>query len=139
MIKRLDRKTVFKFVSLMDSAIDSEKSDVEKYVKTLDLKHIKFKDGETPTFFLATNILAEQRAEILDKHYVIEHTQGEKAKTKITNHNSMMIEYFNVSVKNIEEGGQIKPADKEEFTGETKIEVGAYVSRLSSLGEEEKK
>lgn len=47
-----------------DSAIDSESSDYEKYLKTFDRKHLTLVEGEHPTIFRIRPLTYAQRMEL---------------------------------------------------------------------------
>lgn len=66
--KAIDRSETLKVVSTNDPAIDLNKSDVESYNKSHDLKHLSFKAGEEPTYFEMGTITFMKFAEIKDKH-----------------------------------------------------------------------
>lgn len=55
-----------KIVSIKDPAIDRDKSDLEAYAKTKDLSHLKFKDGEEPSFFVLGSIPYHLKNKIRD-------------------------------------------------------------------------
>ena len=66
--KAIDRNDTKEFVSSEDPAIDIANSDIEAYKESHDIKHLSFKDGESPTVFHMGTITFMKFAEIKDKH-----------------------------------------------------------------------
>lgn len=66
--KAIDRSETIKIVSADDPAIDKANSDIEAYNESHDLKHLSFKDDESPTTFHLGTIAFMKFSEIKDKH-----------------------------------------------------------------------
>jgi hypothetical protein len=144
-IKRLDPKAITKLVSISDEAIDKVTSDVKAYADTLDVSHLKFKEGELPTYFIIQNVDATLQAELKEKHYkIVPPTIGADgkpigAKVNVVGEGSMMIEYFKAGVKFIEDNGVQEPADITTVPFIVIQEIGSYVMVRTSLGDKLKK
>ena len=132
MISRIDPKTISKVVSLRDKAVNLEKSNIDEYEKTADIKHLVF-DGE-PTYFLVKNITAREQATISEKY-----VQFDGGTSIIKNQNSMMVDVFDATCKEIEENGEKIKVDSSCFSLETVLEIASYVILRSKFFEVEKK
>lgn len=144
-IKRLDPKAVFKVISTTDDAVDKEKSDLPGYATSLDLSKIVFVEGQVPTFFLVKNIGATDYIAIQERHFQVKppskDSEGKeiKATVKVVDQGIMMLKYFEIAVKQIEEGGQVIDISMDQFPPALLQEVGAYAMLHSELGDTIKK
>jgi len=145
-IKLIDPNAVVRLISIQDEAVDLENSDVKAYGNTLNLKHIKFLEGMTPTFFLTKNINPITQAEINEVHYQFTPVGNDKTTGKplppqvdVVSRGSMMVKYFTEGVKQIEENGVARDFVIAEIPGPIIQEIGSYVMTRSNLGDDQKK
>jgi len=145
-IHRLDPKAVKKVVSAMDDAIDPVKSNFVDYAQTLDLKHLVFKEGMKPTFFLIRCIDPIKELKINEAHqritppHIDEKTQkATKAKVEFVHEGEMSLKYFEACVKEVEEDGKISPIQTNELSLTILQEIGSFAMLYSKVGENLKK
>ena len=82
--KAIDRSETIKIVSADDPAIDKANSDIEAYNESHDLKHLSFKDDESPTTFHLGTIAFMKFSEIKDKHISFDlGSDGQEIKTNL--------------------------------------------------------
>jgi len=142
-LTKIDPKKVLKTVSIMDSAIDKENSDLDKFEKTHNIEYLKFVDGEEPTYFLVKNVPSTQQAAIQEAHYEVELPDPEekdgKPKIKQKNQSEMLIKYFRAGCEKYEEGGKGFPCDPDTFGFSVVQEIGSFIMLRTALGDDEKK
>lgn len=136
-------------VSLEDGAIDKENSDITKYQDTYDMKHLKFKTGESPTIFHVKNMTEEDQAEIQDAHYKIkmpdqkmlhgEELKNAKPTIETVDQTKMILKYFYKCVEVFEEDGKEQKLEKGMFPFTIVQELGSQVMVRTMMGDEEKK
>ena len=140
---KIDPKKVVKTVSAMDSAIDKENSDMEKFEKTHDVKYLKFLADQQPTFFLVKSILATLQAAIQEEHYTVimpdPKDKDAKPKMESKNQSEMLIKYFQHGCEKYEEGGKEFPCSPDLFPFSIVQEMGSYIMLRTALGDDEKK
>lgn len=150
MLKKINPNEVFKTVSMLDSAIDKENSDMEAFEEDHKMEHLKFKEGEEPTIFNISNILTTVQSEIQEEHYKVElpsitkdmseeQVKNLKPQIKQVKQNEMLMKYFKMGVKTFEEGGKEYPANPDIFPFAVVQELGSFVMLRTALGENEKK
>ena len=149
MLKKIKKNDVIKIVSLEDPSINLEKSNIEKYDETLDIKHLAFNEGETPTYFLVGNISEGTQAAIQDKHYQIEFPDQKKLhgdalkdakpQIKTVEQTQMILTYFYAACKQYEEEGKVFDMEEGIFPFRVIQELGAAIMTRTALGDEEKK
>lgn len=151
-IKFIDPKAVTKIVSMSDDAIDKENSDLVLYQETYDIKHLKFIEGEKPTYFMIGNIGSTDLVQIQQDHYVTEMPKlapGEVLdmktfKPKITpvKTGEMLVKYFRHGVKKIiTENQELIMSDDLLDTIPSIVlqEIGAFIMQRSFLNDSKKK
>lgn len=151
-IKFIDPKATTKIVSMSDDAIDKANSDLVKYQETYDLSHLKFLEGELPTYFLVGNIGSKHLVEIQQEHYVTELPKIELGQTldpktfkptiKPVRTGEMLVKYFRFGVKKIVTGNEETLVTDEIVDTVPSIvlqEIGAYVMQRSFLNDSKKK
>jgi hypothetical protein len=144
-IKRINPKATVKLVSVTDDAIDYEKSDLKAYGTSLNLEHVKFKDGAVPTYFIAQNISVPNQIDITEKHYKIippsRDADGKEipAKVDVTDRTNMLLKYFEAAVKEVEEDGKVSSIMMDELHPIVVQEIGSYVMLRTTVGDELKK
>ena len=149
MLERIDPKKVIKTVCSQDPAIDLDNSDMESFEKTHDLKFLKFKQGEEPTYFIIKNVMTMDQARIQQEHYKIKMPDTSKlhgkelaeAKPQIeqVGQSEMMIKYFECGCEEIEEAGKKSKVDPNMFPFSVIQEIGGYIMVRTAVGDDEKK
>ena len=113
-IKLLDPNATFKIVSLYDDAVDMGASNVQDYARTVDVSHLKFKEGKNPSYFIAKNLTPEDGIEIQDAHFKF--LPGGKGadgkdlppKVEVVDRAKMAYKYFKAAIKQIEHDQRTK-------------------------------
>lgn len=149
MLKKIDPKATIKTVSQFDDAIDTENSDMDKFEKTHDVKYLKFKEGELPTYFIISNVMTTDQAKIQQEHYKIsmpdtsnmhgEELANAKPTIEQVGQSEMMIKYFSAGCKFIEESGKQEHADANVYPFTIIQEIGGYIMLRTAIGDDEKK
>jgi len=149
-IRRLDPNEVFKFVSMSDEAIDTEKSDMKAFRQDRDYKKLTIKEGMQPTFFLVKNIGARKEKEVKEGHFAwepqgVDEKTGQPlpAKLKINDETGLTIKYFEAAVQEVEEfkdGQWVKSKTTvDEWPSHIVSEVGAFIMTRTSMAASVKK
>lgn len=144
-IRRLDPNAVKKVVSAMDEAVDIEKSNMQLYAQSLDMKHIVLKPELKPTYFLIKNIDPISELKITEAHQRITPPGKDKdgvafkAKVEFIDQGQMSLKYFEHCVRNVEEDGKILPIEPAQFSLTIIQEIGSYAMLWSKVGENLKK
>jgi len=74
--KAIDKNEILKIVSIDDPAIEIEKSDIEAYKDSHDLKHLSFKKDEQPSMFHLGTISFMTFSKIKDRHISFDLASG---------------------------------------------------------------
>ena len=74
--KAIDKNEKLKIVSIDDPAIEIEKSDIEAYKDSHDLKHLSFKKDEQPSVFYLGTISFMTFSKIKDRHISFDLASG---------------------------------------------------------------
>jgi hypothetical protein len=152
-IKFIDPKLTIKVVSISDSAIDKQNSDMVKYQETYDTSFLKFLETETPTFFVIANVGSAELVSIQQDHYVTElpkiepgQTQEElknmKVKVSVVRQGEMLLKYFKAGCKKIiDRNKEIEVTDDVMNTIPPMAlqELGSFIMSRSILDESKKK
>jgi len=149
MLERIDPKKVIKTVSSQDPSIDTEASDMDKFEKTHNISYLKFKEGETPTYFILKNVMTLDQAKIQQEHYKIKMPDTSKlhgkelAEAKPTieqvGQSEMMIKYFSAACEEIEENGTKFAVEPNMFSFAIIQEIGGFIMVRTAVGDDEKK
>ena len=82
--KAIDKNEKLKIVSIDDPAIEIEKSDIEAYKDSHDLKHLSFKKDEQPSVFYLGAISFMTFSKIKDRHISFDlASDGQEIKTNL--------------------------------------------------------
>jgi len=82
--KAVDRNEVVEIISADDPAIDLDKSDIEAYKTSQDIKHLSFIEGEQPSVFHIGTISYMKFSEIKDRHIIFDlGSGGQEIKTNL--------------------------------------------------------
>lgn len=142
----MEDKNALRVVSIMDEAIDENKSDLDAYIRDRDLKHLKFIEGKEPVWFTLRRF-SEAEFAVVNKIYPL---------------NSTWVQLACISVENVKRDGEThkillvsddtnptKFADTPIFSDEfwnsleipvqVKIELGDLVEKMHFLEENEPK
>lgn len=151
-IKYINPNETTKIVSISDSAIDRANSDMVKYQETYDVSHLKFLEGEEPTYFLIGNLGSTEQTTIQQEHYLTELPKlapGEipdpkTFKPKITQVRTgeMLIKYFKGGVRKVIDGKVEKPMTdelRETIPSIVIQEIGAIIMQRAFLNDSKKK
>lgn len=149
-VSKFNPKSEFKVLSVTDGAIDKENSDLEKFQEDHDMKHIKLKDGEVPTYFILKNVVSSEQADIQEEHFKVElpdldpekmATMSKEELSKIRpkikreKQTQMMIKWFNKACGEYEEAGKRYPCNSDMFGLTVVQEIGSVAMMRASLGE----
>lgn len=149
-VSKFNPESEFKVVSTMDGAIDQENSDLEKYQENRDMKHIKFKEGEVPTYFILKNVVSSEQANIQEEHFKVEMPEidpqemAKKSKEELDQirptikrerQTEMMIKWFNKACQHYEENGKRHPCNSDMFGLAIVQEIGSVAMMRASMGE----
>lgn len=151
-IKFINPKTLTKIVSISDEAIDREKSDMVKYLETYEIEHLKFTEGEVPTYFVIGNLGSTEIIQIQQEHYITEmpkiiagqtiNPANFKPKIIPVKTGEMLLKYFKFGVRKIIDGkNEMEVTEEIMDTIPSTIlqEVGALIMGRSYLTESKKK
>ena len=152
-LKKVNLNSIFKTISIQDSAIDREatgEDNLKKFEDCHEMNLLKLKEDEKPTFFLINNITPEDQLEIQEEHYKIvmpeftqEMSKEEMKKIKPTmkqeKPGQMLIKYFKAGCKKIEENGVISECNANDWPLSVLQEIGGLIMTRSVIGDEEKK
>ena len=149
-IAKIDPKQTIKIVSVLDDAIDTEKSNMENYEENYDLKDLKFLEGQFPTYFIIKNILSTSQVIIQQDHLKVElpdikpgqrlsKDDVKKVKVKQVDQGQMLIKYFKEGCQKYEEEGKQFDCDPDLFSSQIIQEIGSFIMLRSSLGDKRKK
>ena len=137
----------------MDEAIDKEKSDINEYASSYDTKHLVFKEGETPTYFIVNNVGSTELVEIQQDHFKTELPQmvagmtaaamkNMKVKVVQVKTGEMLVKYFKAGCKKYKDGTTEVEIDDEVLDTIPPMviqEIGSYIMGRSILTESKKK
>lgn len=137
-IKKIDMKAEFKYISIEDSAIDQELSDLKKYEETCDISHLQLKEGEEPTYFILKNIPRRQFAMLITSNVSIDAKGEMVAKSEVAGLD-MLFDVFKAGCVEIEEKGKREKIDPELLELTVVKEVSEAISKLATLQPHEKK
>jgi len=138
-INKIDPKAEHKYVVLADPAIDAEKSNLDEYKKDHDIKHLVFKEGEFPTYFILKNILGADHADLIARYMKVDINTSTMAMREDSNILKMGYETFDLACKEIEENGKREKINHKNFDGGIIDEVSTVINNRSQLGRQEKK
>jgi len=138
-IKKVDLKAEYKYVCLIDDAIDMEKSKLDEYKKDHDIKHLIFHPEKHPTYFILKNVSAPQYTALLGKHMKFDFQSQNMVTKEESNMFSMTYELFSIGCKHVEENGQRVSIQVEQYQADVLQEVGSVIMDLSKLSDAEKK
>ncbi len=144
-----DIKEKIRLVSLLDPAIDHERTDAESYTRTGDLSYVALRPNAEPTYFVCRQLTKRELARLNDKatSYVIRQGGEAIGNLKLQERN---IEAFRIAVQAIEnyEGppivrdasGKVSERWLDAFPSFEAIqEIGLQIVELSQLGELDEK
>lgn len=141
-IKRLDPKARFRVVSQFDDAVDRSDSEADtryaKYLESLDLADLKFKEGATPTFF---NIRTLSNLELADFNSRYLSVDPEKKHVTYKGQAKMFLEMFDACCESAQDGAD-GPAEKitsAEVPLTIAHEIGSIISLIGTLSKNLKK
>lgn len=152
-IKFIDPNYVIKVVSISDDAIDTEKSDLAEYQASYDVKHLKFLEGQVPTYFEIHNVGSSELVQIQEVHYLtempkilpgmsMEEMKNLKVKVTPVKTGEMLIKYFKAGCKKIIDGKkEIEVTDAVVDTVPSIVlqELGSFIMGRALLSEAKKK
>lgn len=138
-IKKIDPKAEFKYVSLEDSAIDPEKSDLEQYQKDYNIKHLVFKEGEHPDYFILKNLPAVKYTGLISSYMKFDIQSQGMVMREEANLLNMAFETFSMGCKELENNGQRQSITHEELPMSVVKEISTVITNRAQMTEEEKK
>lgn len=152
-IKFLNFTEVLKAVSTIDEAIDQANSDLTAYRQSYEIEHLKFHEGQVPTFFHLSNVPGPDLVVIQQDHYVtempeikagmsIEEMQNLKVSVKAINSGMMLVKYFKASCKKIDDNGKIIEVNEAVINSippNVLQELGSFVMTRTVLSDSKKK
>lgn len=138
-IKKIDLKAEHKYVSLADDAIDAKKSDLKAYEADRDLKHLSYKEGVNPTYFILKNLSSRQYAALLSKYMEFDFNSNDLRNKKDANALDMVFEIFDLACKEVEEDGKRSPINSDQLEMNVLQEVSNAVMASAQMSVTEKK
>jgi hypothetical protein len=144
--KAIDKNEILKIVSIDDPAIEIEKSDIEAYKDSHDLKHLSFKKDEQPSMFHLGTISFMTFSEIKDRHISFDLASGgQEIKTNLFGLTADSLRYSLKKAENLPfqlkiERGRLsdKTMDKLARLGIVE-ELGNIALNLNGFGDDDEK
>lgn len=152
-VKFLNFTTTLAAVSIHDEAIDKAASDMAAYQKEYDVSHLKFHEGQVPTYFHLSNVSGPDLVSIQQEHYVTElpeikpgmspdELKNLKINVKAVDQGGMLVKYFKASCKKITDGSETIEVNDEvvkTIPGMILQELGSFVMTRSIISDSKKK
>lgn len=149
-VKRIDPKATFKVVCQYDDALDNESeaelealkaipdslSRYEKFLGSIDLNDLKFKDGLKPDVFVVRALTHAEMADINERYFSYD-TVEKKLVNK--NRSNMLVEMFDKACFGIDQDGQIVKVASGELPFSVVVELGGIINLIGMLGKNLKK
>ncbi len=144
--KAVDRNEKLKVVSIDDPAIEIEKSDVEAYKDSHDIKHLNFKKDEQPSFFYIGTISFMKFSEIKDRHISFDlGGNGQEIKTNLFGLTADALRYSLKKAENLPfqlkiERGRLSDTTMDKLARLGIVEeLGNVALNLNGFGDDEEK
>lgn len=152
-IKFINPTHTFKIVSMNDGAIDHAASNLAEYAESYDVTHLKFLEGEAPTYFEIKNAGSTELVEIQQDHYLTEMPKVLPGMTMATIKNlkvkvtpvrtgEMLIKYFRAGCKKYIDGTKETEINDETINTIPPMiiqEIGSFIMGRSILSDSKKK
>lgn len=141
-IRRLDPAARFRLVSQMDPAVDrTDETEAAAryaaYLESLDPGALKFKDGETPTFFTVRPMTNIELATFNSKYLK---TDPEQKRSRYENQSQMFFEMFDLCCEGMQDGNDpMTKVTSNEVSYAVANEIGSIISLIATLGKHLKK